>query len=173
MCPTGHLAKFALLGHNAAMITNNISEIRRRSGLSQTELAERIGTTLNMLGKLERGARTLDTDWMEKIALALDVQPYELIGPIDLSQRPPVPVSTSITLPVTLPSARALKEMFVGLLEAINVDPHQDERAEQLALHFPHMFEATVLHAGAQGSGLRRGRAKPPRVDGEGRIAKR
>lgn len=80
LCPTGHLSFSALNGHKQRMSANNISHYRKRAGLSQTVLAERIGTTLNMLGKLERGDRTLDTDWLERLGKALGVAPHELIA---------------------------------------------------------------------------------------------
>ncbi len=47
--------------------------------MSQTELAEAIGTTLSTLGKLERGDRRLNMDWLQKISAALDVRPEVLI----------------------------------------------------------------------------------------------
>lgn len=80
MCPTGPLTLFALDGHKRRMAQNNVATIRKQRGLSQTQLAERIGTTLNMLGKLERGDRTLDTDWLDKIARELDCDPRDLIA---------------------------------------------------------------------------------------------
>ena len=61
------------------MPDNNISALRKERGLSQTQLAEKVGTTLNMMGKLERGDRTLDTRWIQRIAEALQVEPHQLI----------------------------------------------------------------------------------------------
>lgn len=58
---------------------NRISTIRKARGMSQTELAEAIGTTLSTLGKLERGDRRLNMDWLQKISAALDVRPEVLI----------------------------------------------------------------------------------------------
>lgn len=80
MCPTGPLSNFAPVGHKW-LVKNNVSFYRKQAGLSQTDLAERIGTTLNMLGKLERGDRTLDTDWLERIGRALSVEPHLLLAP--------------------------------------------------------------------------------------------
>jgi len=54
--------------------------------MSQTELAERIGSTLSMLGKLERGDRRLNQDWMGRIAKALSVEPYQLIAPQEVGR---------------------------------------------------------------------------------------
>lgn len=62
------------------MIRNYLSAWRKHRGQSQTELAEAVGTTLNMLGKLERGERTLDVDWLEKLGEALRIEPYHLIA---------------------------------------------------------------------------------------------
>ena len=80
MCPSRPLPLFARTGHKAAMLPNNIAAIRKRRGMSQTDLAEAVGTTLNMMGKLERGHRGLNSTWLDKLARALEVEPHELIG---------------------------------------------------------------------------------------------
>ncbi|MYL97060.1 helix-turn-helix domain-containing protein [Novosphingobium sp. FGD1] len=74
------------------MAANNIAAFRKQRGLSQTELAERVGTTLNMLGKLERGDRSLDQAWLDKIGSALGVAPHELIAP-DITEKKLAPVA--------------------------------------------------------------------------------
>jgi phage repressor protein C with HTH and peptisase S24 domain len=79
ICPTGPLLECTRSGHIVRMLPNNIAAIRSSRGLSQTDLAEAVGTTLNMLGKLERGDRKLTSVWIEKIAEALDVQPSVLL----------------------------------------------------------------------------------------------
>lgn len=43
-------------------------------------LAEAAGTTGSTINKLEKGVMRLTTDWMEKIAVALEVQPAELLA---------------------------------------------------------------------------------------------
>ncbi len=50
-----------------------IAELRRKAGLSQSELAELVGTKVTMLGKLERGERALTSAWIAKLAKALNV----------------------------------------------------------------------------------------------------
>jgi transcriptional regulator with XRE-family HTH domain len=60
-----------------------ISEIRKRAGVSQSELAQKIGATLSMVGKLERGERGLTLNWLTKIAAALDVSPAMLLDASD------------------------------------------------------------------------------------------
>ena len=89
LCPAGPLPFNAQTGHKRRVSDNNIAYYRKSRGLSQTELAERIGTTLNMLGKLERGDRTLDTDWLQRIGKALEVEPRDLIGSPTPTVKPP------------------------------------------------------------------------------------
>lgn len=81
LCPTGVLASRALSGHVGAM-RNNVASLRKAHvpPLSQTALAEKIGTTLNMLGKIERGDRDLTGGWIEKIAKVLNVSPGDIVG---------------------------------------------------------------------------------------------
>jgi phage repressor protein C with HTH and peptisase S24 domain len=72
------------------MLPNNIATLRKIRGLSQTALAESIGTSLNMLGKLERGDRKLTSTWISKIATVLEVAPHELLGGSATSTLPAV-----------------------------------------------------------------------------------
>lgn len=75
------LSIFANSAQASGMAGNNIAAIRKAKGLSQTQLAEMVNTTLSNLGKLERGNRRLNQTWLDRIAKALGVEPYELIGP--------------------------------------------------------------------------------------------
>lgn len=59
---------------------NRIAELRERKGLSQEELAEAVGTSGQQIGRLEKGSRKLTTDWMDRLAPALDVRPRDLLG---------------------------------------------------------------------------------------------
>ncbi|MET0364260.1 MAG: S24 family peptidase [Sphingobium sp.] len=62
------------------MVPNFVSAWRKHRRLSQDEAADAIGTTKSMYGKLERGERTLDTDWLDKMARAFDCEPYQIIA---------------------------------------------------------------------------------------------
>lgn len=61
-------------------ITVHIAAIRKSQGISQSDLAEKIGTTLSNIGKLERGDRRLNLDWLERISAALNVPASALIS---------------------------------------------------------------------------------------------
>lgn len=58
---------------------NRIAELRRARGWSMDQLAERANTTGSQINKLEKGRVSLTTDWMYRIADALEVHPMDLL----------------------------------------------------------------------------------------------
>jgi transcriptional regulator with XRE-family HTH domain len=62
-----------------SFMANNLSALRKKAGLSQDELAERMGTTRNQLAKLEGGARRLSDVWIDRAAKALGVDAGQLV----------------------------------------------------------------------------------------------
>ena len=64
----------------------NIKAAREAAGISQTELAERIGTTRQQIGKYESGNQDMTLNRLVQIAVALGVDPDELIN-INMKQR--------------------------------------------------------------------------------------
>lgn len=59
---------------------NRIRELREAVGLSAEELAVRVNTSPQQIGRLENGARRLTVDWMHAIAAALECSPADLIA---------------------------------------------------------------------------------------------
>jgi len=57
-----------------AAIADKVAERRVAKGLSQRELAERVGTTQSAIARLERGGRPPRIDTLLKIAEALDCE---------------------------------------------------------------------------------------------------
>jgi len=57
-----------------------IREFRKLRGLTLKELAERISTTPQTVQRLETANMTVSTDWLEKIANALNIEPADLIA---------------------------------------------------------------------------------------------
>lgn len=53
--------------------------IRQHLGLSQEELAERAGVHRTYIGMLERSEKNVTIYNIERIASALDVEPYQLL----------------------------------------------------------------------------------------------
>lgn len=69
---------------------NRIAERRDALGLSQRELAKRANTSGQQIGMLERGERGLDTEWLRRLAIALECSPVDLL-PADMAQHVPPP----------------------------------------------------------------------------------
>ena len=57
-----------------------IREVRKKKGFSQEELAEAVGTKHTEIGRLERGERNITVRNLEKIAHALGMDFFELLG---------------------------------------------------------------------------------------------
>lgn len=57
-----------------------IREFRKLRGLTLKELAERVSTTPQTVQRLETANMTVSTDWLEKIAGALNIEPADLIA---------------------------------------------------------------------------------------------
>lgn len=92
---------------------NRIREIRKaqRPKLSLEKLAERTGITIPHLSRLERGERPLTGEWIEKISMALNVSPRDLLHE---------PASGAVGVPkpgrfVDDPDQLAILEFFDGL----------------------------------------------------------
>ena len=62
---------------------NNIKTLRKHIGLSQKDLAHKIGTTGQQVGHLESGRRKLTQDWIELLVVALGCNPTDLLGKTD------------------------------------------------------------------------------------------
>ena len=56
----------------------NLKDFRKRSGLTQAELAEKVQVTPHYIGMLEMGRNFPATDLIERIARALNIEMYEL-----------------------------------------------------------------------------------------------
>ena len=66
-------------------ITNNIREIRKKNGLNQIELAERVNVGQSAISQIENGQRTPSVKLLYKMAQALKVSVEELIEPKEAS----------------------------------------------------------------------------------------
>jgi transcriptional regulator with XRE-family HTH domain len=66
---------------------NKLSEARKSKGLTQQQLADRVGTHFVTISKLERGKMQLTADWIIKLAKALDVTVAEIFSPPAIRER--------------------------------------------------------------------------------------
>lgn len=60
-----------------------LTDARHRAGLTQAELAKRLGRPQSFVSKFERGERRLDVVEFLDVAHALSVDPLRLIAEID------------------------------------------------------------------------------------------
>lgn len=58
----------------------NLMYLRRRRGMTQYDLAEKMGTTRNQISRWETGARVPDLNDIILLCLVLGVTPNELLG---------------------------------------------------------------------------------------------
>jgi transcriptional regulator with XRE-family HTH domain len=64
-----------------ALLAANLVLLRRARELSQESLAFEAGLHRTFVAHVERQARNISVDNIEKLALALGVEPYELLKP--------------------------------------------------------------------------------------------
>lgn len=57
------------------IVARNLRQIRHAKGLSQEELADRAGINRNYVGMLESEQHAATVDMLEKLAVALGVEP--------------------------------------------------------------------------------------------------
>jgi len=62
-----------------------IKEFRKALGLTQSQLAEKVGVSVSYLSEIETGKKTANTRRMTQLASALDIQPYDLLPDENLS----------------------------------------------------------------------------------------
>ncbi len=67
------------MSDNSLTMRHRIREFRIRRGLTQAELADKVGTTAATVSRLETDAMTVSTDWLDRLATVLGVHPADLI----------------------------------------------------------------------------------------------
>jgi transcriptional regulator with XRE-family HTH domain len=84
------------MGKEAPEITTrlgaNVVRERTRRGLDQAELAKRAGTSPTTLSSIENGKAATNLALLERIAAALDCEPWQLLKP-ESAESAPSPVS--------------------------------------------------------------------------------
>lgn len=61
-----------------ATFAENLKNARKRAGLTQDALAEKVGTVGKYIGAIERGIKFPSVQLIEDLAKALGIAPYEL-----------------------------------------------------------------------------------------------
>ncbi len=125
-----------------------IRDVRKAMKLTLAEVANRCAppTTAQTIGRLETGMRTVSVDWLNRIALALGVDPSDLVTKAD---RPDVQVVAVLTARGAEPARRAMllappqpRAAMLGLLVEDSVGDYRS--GDQLwleKLHGPDMAQ--------------------------------
>ena len=119
---------------------DRLGERMQAKGLSQAELARRIGISQQAIGKLVNGS-SRSTSHIARLARALDTTAAYLEGETDDPDEgapPPLPDPTvqHVMMPVALPAEPALAAMFRGFLLSLEVK-EPDALAHELARLLP------------------------------------
>jgi len=67
-------------------LSANLRRIRRETGRTQEEMAHVLGISLRYMGSIERNKVSPSVTQLGKFAMALDIDPRELIAPKKLSR---------------------------------------------------------------------------------------
>ena len=83
-------------------IGQRVRNLRRMLGLTQAELAERVGIAASFLGHIERGTRVLSLETLMALCAALSVTPNDLLGMEHATISAPLPDRVTVSVPSLL-----------------------------------------------------------------------
>lgn len=119
------------------MFSSKLRELRAKKGLSQAELAKRLGVTQQAVGRWERDKNLPDNDVLKKISVMFNVSIDYLLDN-QTHQKDPLP---ALTPKDERQISRDLENMLDSLngAAAMSDDPEDEEDRE--------MLKAALLHA--------------------------
>jgi transcriptional regulator with XRE-family HTH domain len=100
------------------ILASNLKKNRRKCGLSQARLAEKAGISTQYIAMIELSRQFPTPDMLEKIAVALDIEAYELFSV------PPSPESSMERLHKDI--IKEIREVIVEVLEKALSNKHNE-----------------------------------------------
>lgn len=64
-----------------AILADNMKAYRKRAGLTQMQLSEAAGLHRAYIGRIEQRRLNVSLEVLDKVATALDIEPYQLLLP--------------------------------------------------------------------------------------------
>ena len=75
------------MGSLRSVLGKNVAGVRRLAGLTQEQLAEQTGYSVDFIGLIERGINAPTLDRLEDIARELKTEPWQLLRPTSVGKR--------------------------------------------------------------------------------------
>jgi len=122
---------------------NNIGFLRKKNGLSMQELATRAGTSQQQIDRLEKSQRRLTAEWMDKLSLALDCKPGELID-FSAEKKSSTKVETAIAKVIG-----AIETGFSNIVREFGSDEQYEISFKPTKKDFGKKFFALVVEGGS------------------------
>lgn len=119
--------KFVRLLHYWGMDVEWFKSRKSAERVTDRAIAEALGVERSVANKIMNGKVALDPYKADKVAALLKASPEEIL------YRAGVPISP----PADAASEALLTATFEALLESLEIDPREDERAQKLASSFP------------------------------------
>lgn len=104
--------------------SNRIAELRKKAGLTQQDLAEKVGVHWITISKLERGQTKLSIEWMERIA------PFLGVGTFDLVPKPK-PIATV--------------QLFGRIVPGAEIEPFPDDAARTFTIRSDFIVDSETM----------------------------
>ena len=113
---------------------NCIAKIRKEQGLTLQALADRVDASNQQISHLEKERRGLTVDWLNRIAVALDCHPFDLLEPdralMKINGTSPTAVERQLVLHFRRVSD-AQQEAMLGFMRTVVCDVETPDHAGQ------------------------------------------
>jgi len=113
---------------------NCIAKIRKEQGLTLQALADRVDASNQQISHLEKERRGLTVDWLNRIAVALDCHPFDLLEPDPALMKINGTSPTAIEQQLVLHFRRlsdAQQEAMLGFMRTVICDVETPDHAGQ------------------------------------------
>ena len=108
---------------------NRIRELRTARGLTLLNVADQLHTSQTQISRFETGERTINLDWLQRIAKALDTNVGELLNSIDNSHAARTPSERAL-IDLMRVNGEPFADLILDLANAVQNHMGQQKRIE-------------------------------------------